>query len=136
MAFEIQSYDPMPLVVVTFAGQVTLADFQEVYAACARAAAEHDGAQLWRILDFGDADLDFSTVMAVVKNARPGEAGEFTDPACVTLLVGTHNMARLLSDLFAKDTNGGASLTVMPGLGEALLYAQDEIAGGAAGAGG
>lgn len=136
MAFEIQSYDPMPLLVVTFADRVTLDDFQRLYATCGRAAKQRAGVAVWRILDFGDAELDFSTVMAVVKQAQAQEPGQFTDSQFVTLLVGTHNMARLLSDLLAKDTNGGATLTVMPGLGEALLYAQDEIAAGAAGAGG
>ena len=136
MPFDIRSYKPMPLVLVNFTGNVSAADIRAMYKACDEARRAYGASCLWRILNLTESELDFPTVMQIVKEAEPDKPGQFADAHIQTLLLSTHKMSRLLSDLFARESNGGASLTIMPGLGEALLYAQDEIFSNQAGAGG
>jgi hypothetical protein len=127
MPVEVQQYGNDPILLVTVQGDVSVADVRGMYQKSAALCADSEWPQFWRIIDISQSNIAFNDVMTLVKTLNPNVPGCFSDTRIRTIFAPSHPMARLTSDMLSKPQYGAIDTLVMPGLGEALIYVQDEI---------
>ncbi len=127
MSVKVEPYANDPILIVTFTGMVTIEDFDAIYRTSALYMTQSGAPLAWRLLDLTKAEVPFPVVMSVVRSFDPDAPGSFADPRIHTVFTEPHPMASLLRDLMLKATNGNMEMTVYPGLGEALMFAQEAI---------
>ncbi|MEM6281220.1 MAG: hypothetical protein AAF787_03425 [Chloroflexota bacterium] len=129
MAIRVEQYSKEPILIVTMTETIALDDIDEMYRACADVRHSIGAPVMWRVIEMTQAQVTFADVMNVIRQLNAEQAGSFADPHMRTIFCGLHPMANLLRDMLAKPAHGGIDAPVMPGLGEALMFAQDEIYG-------
>lgn len=131
MSLQLQQYDKYPILLVQFTDAVTLSQVQAMYDACETLRRNQQHAAIWRLIDLSTANLRFNDVLDIIKAQDVGQAGSFADPNMHTVFCPPHPMARLIADLISKPQYGGREIPVFAGLGEALLYVQEQLEQGA-----
>ncbi|MEL6270380.1 MAG: hypothetical protein AAFV33_19735 [Chloroflexota bacterium] len=129
MAVQVEQYGNEPIVIVTMTKQVTFEDINDMYSACESVRVASGSPVMWRVIEMATAQVEFPDVMDVIRHLNPDQPGSFADPQMRTIFGGLNPMASLLRDMLAKKANGDIDAPVLPGLGEALMFAQDEIYG-------
>ncbi|MEO0561061.1 MAG: hypothetical protein AAF125_03035 [Chloroflexota bacterium] len=127
MTATVQQYGPDPILLVNFTGLFDVHAVSDMYRQCDVMAYEIDSPIIWRLIDMSMAEVDFSNVVAAVKSLDPHASGGFADERFHTYFCPSHPMAKLVIELTAKERYGAANLRMFPGLGEALLFVQDEM---------
>lgn len=129
MPVNVEQYGRDPILLVTFSEEMSPETTHQMYIASAQLAEDIAADTIWRVLDISKADVSFNDVINVVRYMNPEQPGTFADPRFRTVFAGRHPMASLLRDMLAKDTYGSIDITIYPGLGEALMFAQEAIFG-------
>lgn len=135
MPVTVTPYGNDPILMVEFTGTTNAATLQEMYALSDEQLQFIDAPVAWRLIDITTADITFADVIHAFKTLDPDQPGSMHDQRFHTFFSSPHPMARLISDMLAQKQFGGVSVPVFPGLGEALLYVQDEVYRLRAGAG-
>ncbi|MFZ4813487.1 MAG: hypothetical protein ACOYL5_03045 [Phototrophicaceae bacterium] len=120
-------YDKEPIILVRFEGEFSVNSFQVMCDLSAQYAERIPSPVLYRIIELANANAKFGDVLAVLKQVDQYQVGGIADPRIKTFFAGQDPMARLMSDMLAQKQFGGLYAPVMPGLGEALIYAEDEL---------
>lgn len=127
MGVLIQPYNDNPILMVTFSGKPDLSELQRMYQESAAFCYASNFPMVWRLINVEQADITFADVIQAFKLIDCSQPGAISDTQIHSLFTAPHPMARLISDMLAQDQFGNIFVPVLPGLGEALLYVQDEI---------
>ncbi len=127
MPITVQQLGDDPIVLVTMEGSIAVQDIAKMYAQTA-AIADKFARNTYRIMDVDKAEITFDQLIKVVKNVGAGAPGSLGDPRIKAMFVGQNSMARLASDMLSQQQFGGLELPIFPGLGEALLWVNEQIA--------
>jgi hypothetical protein len=127
MAVRIKQYGSEPVLMVNFEGQFQVEDVFEMFSQSETYFKGNQTSHTWRLIDLTQSNIQFADVIALVKHLPANRPGDFSDTRFMTIFCPSHPMARLLSELLAKASYGGVHTPIFPGLGEALLFVQDEI---------
>lgn len=127
MSVEIQQYGHDPVLLVQFIDELSIDSVRQMYAESDALASQMDSPVVWRLIDISTTNATFADVMNLVKGHKTHTPGCFSDSRIRTVFCPSHPMARLLADMLAKPEYGNLDLPVFPGLGEALLFVQEEL---------
>ncbi len=127
MTANVRLYGKDPILLVDFNGAFNLQTVQAMFQQCDTLVNDLTPPAAWRLVDLSQAATDFSDVMTIIKKTHPAIPGGFADPRIQTIFCPPHPMAKLMSEMCVKEQYGGVRMQIFPGLGEALLYVQDQI---------
>lgn len=127
MPFSIQQSEQDPILIIMADGQISLDEVRELYAESDRFYQQINFPVVWRILDITEADITFGDVITAVKQLSPDTPGSLSDPRFRSVFPTKHPMARLISNILAQPQFGSIDIPVVAGLGDALIYAHEEI---------
>ncbi len=129
MPVTVEQYGRDPILMVTFTDELTPQIAHEMYIQSAYLAESIDADIIWRILDISQAQVGFGDVIHIVRYMNLDQPGNFADPRFHTVFAGRHPMASLIRDMLGKEAYGGVDIMIYPGLGEALMFAQEAVFG-------
>ena len=129
MAVQVEQHGREPILLVMFRGDNAHDAIAQMYAMTDDFLKQTAAPHVWRLIDLSQCNITFADVMGLVRNTYPDLPGSLADPRITSMFYTPDPMARLTSDLLQKQ---GVHVPVLPGLGEALIYAQELYYGMAA----
>lgn len=125
MSVRINQYTNLPILLAEFSNDVTIQDMETMVSETLNFSDAIPGT-IYRVFIFEDnIELPFERVIQIVKWVS--EVAETTETRVRNVIATPHPMARLLSDMLAQEQFGQINVPVLRGLGEALIYVQEEI---------
>lgn len=126
MAYTVEKLGNEPIILVTLIGEVNQSDGQQAFVEIAETIQSIDG-HAYVIHDFRRYEVDFATIVRGLAMQTKGTPGSASDPHASTIIVGTSEMAKLVSEALKQEQYGSLKVPAFDSMDDALSYIRQQI---------